>query len=114
MKHKLGFEFRLLAAFTAALVVVASLAASAWKQIHDASEITAQAMRAQALLNQLSHIRTQTVLIELSTQNFRISGDSTRLAERDASIARRDGLMQQLGRSLANEPDQPAILILTF
>lgn len=106
MKHKLGFEFRLLAAFTAALVVVASLAASAWKQIHDASEITAQAMRAQALLNQLSHIRTQTVLIELSTQNFRISGDSTRLAERDASIARRDGLMQQLGRSLANEPDQ--------
>ena len=42
--------------------------------------------RADALLETLLRVRARTVDIELSTQSFRITGDPTHVAERDAAL----------------------------
>jgi diguanylate cyclase (GGDEF)-like protein/PAS domain S-box-containing protein len=106
VKLRFGFESRLLAAFTAAMLVVVLLATTTWKLVSDASSAAEGVSHTQAVLNLLAHIRSQTVQIELNTQGFRVSGDPAKLAERNATIAAREVAMQALWAKIAGTPAQ--------
>jgi PAS domain S-box-containing protein len=85
-----SFEFKVSAAFAAAVLVVAGLATTAWKVANNASDAAQAEAHAHEVLDSLSRTRSDTLQIEFSTQNFRISGDPAQLVERDAAIAARE------------------------
>ena len=108
MKLRFGFEFRLLAAFTAAMLVIAILMATIWKQADDAARAEEWVEHTHQVLIRLARIRSQTVQIELSTQAFRLTGNRDRLDERDVTIAERETMMQELRTLTADNPVQQA------
>ncbi|MBH9578534.1 EAL domain-containing protein [Inhella proteolytica] len=91
------------AAFLAAAAIVLGLTFSTWERASDGSRSALQMARAQEVLTALAHARTATLQIELSTQNYRISGDPTHLRARDAAIADRE---QRLARLQALTAEQ--------
>ncbi len=97
-----NFEVKVLMAFGAAMLVVVSLATITWKMAKDAAEAAHVVAHTHAVRDALASIRTATLQTEYSTQSFRISGDPARLAERDAAIAAREALLQQLKERTAD------------
>jgi CHASE3 domain sensor protein len=89
-----SFESKVLAAFTAAMLVVATLTALAWVVSNDSAEASRWIAHTQEVFTSLDRIRTDSVQIELNTQSYRISGDPARLAERDATIVSREVLLR--------------------
>ncbi|MFZ3084290.1 EAL domain-containing protein [Rhodoferax ferrireducens] len=96
MKTRSSFETKVLAAFTAAVLVVAGLATTTWKVAQGAAEAAHRVAHTHEVLDSLAQTRADTLQIEFSTQSYRISGDPARLAERDATIATRETLMSQV------------------
>lgn len=91
-----SFEIKVLVAFGAAMLVVTGLATTTWKMAGDAAEAARMVAHTHAVLNELARIRNATLQTEYSTQSFRISGDPSRLTERDAAMAVRESLLSQL------------------
>ena len=108
MKLLPGFESKVLAAFTAAMLVVATLTAMTWKVANDTAEAARWIAHTHEVLDSLARLEADTVQIELSTQSYRISGDPARLAERDAKMASREVLLQWLKEHTSDNVRQQA------
>ncbi len=102
------FETKVLAAFAAAALVVAALAATTWKMSQNAVEGALRLSHTHQVLNSLAQAKGNSFLIELSTQNYRISGDPARLVERDAAIAVRETALRQIKQLTADNARQQA------
>ena len=96
MKSRSSFETKVLAAFTAAVLVVASLAFTTWRVAKDATEAARRVAHTHVVLDSLARIKADTLQIEFSTQSYRISGDPARIAERNVTIATRETLLSQI------------------
>ena len=105
---KLGFGFhaRLSVTFLTAAGVVAALCVMSWRVADGATDAAARVSHTQEVLAALALARVETIQVELSTQNYRLSGDPARLAERDAAIAAREVRLQRLKALTADNPQQ--------
>jgi PAS domain S-box-containing protein len=101
-----GFEAKVLAAFTLALLVVAGLAASTWKLAQDAVTADRWVSHSQDVLTAVAQTEFNTLQIELSMQGFRVTGNPQRLAERDAARAARQATLATLGEMTRDNPPQ--------
>ncbi len=101
-----GFESRVLAAFAAAGLTVLLLGATTWKLSRDAEEAALRVSHTHAVLDAMSVVRGNTVQTELSTRNFRQTGEPSHLARRDAAIAAREIALQDLTRLTDDNPVQ--------
>ncbi len=108
MKLLASFESKVLAALSAAMLVVVMLTGMTWAVANDAAEASRWISHTQEVLTSLARIRNDSVQIELNTQSYRISGDSERLVERDATIASREVLLRWLKDKINDEPRQLA------
>lgn len=86
----LRFESRLLAAISVAVLVVTALSLTIWKIADDATQTARWVAHSQELLHLLARTRGSTLQIEFATQNYRLTGDSTHLQERDEAIESRE------------------------
>jgi len=109
MKVGASFEAKALLAFGSAVLVTATLLASTWQLVDDDSDAAQRMARSHELISSMARVRARTLQIELATQAFRISGDPARIAERDASIARREQHMQRLRELSASDAPQLAL-----
>jgi diguanylate cyclase (GGDEF)-like protein/PAS domain S-box-containing protein len=107
--QSIGFEHKVLVAFAATAVAVAALLGTTWKLANDASDAGHWVAHTQDTLNQVAHMRTTTLQVELATQGFRVSGDPARLTERDASIALREAVLQQFKTQTSDNAVQQAL-----
>ncbi|MDO9145800.1 EAL domain-containing protein [Rhodoferax sp.] len=96
MKAAFNFETRVLAAFAAAVLVVAGLAFATWKMSQDAVVAARRVSHTHEVLESLDHIKADSLQIELSTQSYQLSGDAAQLAERDAAIAARETTLRRI------------------
>lgn len=101
-----SFEAKVLAAFMAALVVVCVLWATTWKLAGDATEALRLVGRTHEVISTLAHIRGDTLQVEVSTQNFRVTGDPAFLTERDATMALREAALARLQRLILDNANQ--------
>ena len=106
MKPNSSFEAKVLAAFAAAMLVVGLLAAATWKQSQNSTEAALHVAHTHDVLVNLARIRADTLQIELSTQNYRISGDAARLAERDGAISARETALSRVKDLTADNAGQ--------
>lgn len=102
------FERRILAAFALAVLIVSGMAAMTWKVADDANAAALRVAHTHDVLNGLARVRVETLQVELSTQNFRLTGDPARLAERDRAIARREIELSRVRALTADNPAQSA------
>jgi signal transduction histidine kinase len=100
------FEARVLMAFAAAGLAVFLLAAMTWKLTQDAVDAASRVSHTHEVLLSLARARSDTIQIELSTQSYRISGDTARLAERDAAVAAREIALGRIRELTAGKPRQ--------
>lgn len=103
-----SFEARILQAFIAASLVVTLLSATIWKMANQANDAVHRVAHTHEVLNHLAQTKADTVQIELSTQNFRITGNPEKLQERDASIAIREKRLELLKEITQDNPQQQA------
>jgi PAS domain S-box-containing protein len=96
MNLRLDFETRVLAAFAAAVLIVATLAVLTWKVAEDALEAGTRVARTLEVLDVVADTKVETVQIELSTQNYRLTGDAAHLVERDRAIAAREAVLRRI------------------
>jgi diguanylate cyclase (GGDEF)-like protein/PAS domain S-box-containing protein len=101
-----SFENKVLIAFASAMLVVAGMAAATWKVAYDASESAQWVAHTHAVIDSLTRVRGDTLQIEFSTQNFRLTGDPARLAERDEAVATRELRLNRIQTLTANNPEQ--------
>jgi diguanylate cyclase (GGDEF)-like protein/PAS domain S-box-containing protein len=86
--------------------VVAALSVTSWNVADNATVAATQVSQTQEVLAALALARVETVQTELSTQNYRITGDPARLVERDAAIAAREIQLRRLKALTADNPQQ--------
>ena len=98
-------EAHVLAAFATAAIVVLLLLALTWKLARDATRAAGGVAQTHEVISHLAHVRTGTVQIELSTQNFRITGNAVHLVERDRYIATREMQLTRIA-ALTDDPTQ--------
>jgi diguanylate cyclase (GGDEF)-like protein/PAS domain S-box-containing protein len=102
------FERRILGAFLLAVLIVSGMAAMTWKVADDANAAALRVAHTHDVLNGLARVRVETLQIELSTQNFRLTGDPARLTERDRAIARREIELDRVRTLTSDHPAQSA------
>ena len=105
-KGRSGFESKVLGAFLAALLAALLLSSATWKVAKEANEAAGWVARSHEVLTDLADTRAQSLLIELTTQSFRISGDEDQLRERDAASVAREILLQRIQSLTADNPEQ--------
>lgn len=98
MKSHSSFETKVLVAFAIAVLVVTGLAFTTWNMARDATDAADRVAHTLAVLDDIARIRGDTLQIEFSTQSYRITGDTARLVERDATILTRDTALRQVKR----------------
>lgn len=108
MYSRSSFETKVLAAFVAAACVVSALITAAWKLAQDAADAASLVAHTHQVLGSVAYIRADTLQIELSTQSFRVSGDTTHITERDLRIAAREKTLTQLQQLTTDNPVQQA------
>ncbi|MEK9803941.1 MAG: CHASE3 domain-containing protein, partial [Curvibacter sp.] len=101
-----GFEAKVLAAFTATLLVVGGLLAATWRLAYDAAEDARWIHHTHQVIDHLTRIAAETLQIEFSTQGFRLTGEHERLVERDESLALRAALLDRVRTLTADNPVQ--------
>jgi len=104
----IGFETKVLVAFAATALAVTALAGLTWKLANDAVHAGRWVSHTQGVLGQVAQIRLKTLEVEMSTQAFRVTGDPSRLAERDAAIALREGVLERFKVHTADNAAQQA------
>lgn len=95
-----SFETKVLSAFVAALLVVAALTGVSWKAARDIH----QAAHTHEVLDHLADARAGSLLIELSAQNCRITGDHKYLARRASSATRSHSMIECIVQILPLTP----------
>lgn len=106
MHRHSSFEAKIRVAFTAAVLVVAGLTVVTWKLANDATQAAGWVAHSHEVLRVLARASADTLQIELSTQNYRISGDPARPAEPDASIVAREETLRHLHQLISDTPQQ--------
>ncbi len=106
MKASSNFQSKILFSFVAASLVVGGLAAATWKLSKDAETASHWVSHTQDTLNSLAEANIDALNIELSTQNFRISGDLRQLALRDAAILKREATLKKIKNLIGDDPRQ--------
>lgn len=102
------FRFKLLLAVLISASIVAILAATTWKLERDNEAHDQWVDHTHNVLINLSRIGANTIRVEFNTQAFRVTGDSTRLLERDEAVATRSRDLAELKQLIADNPDQQA------
>lgn len=102
---RFSFDSRVMTAFVCAALAVVVLTAMTWSVADQASRAGESVAHSHEVLNGLARIRGDTLQIELSSQNFRLSGDVSKLQERDQGIASRELLLAQIRRLTADSAD---------
>lgn len=97
---------RVLFGFVASMAVIAGLAAGTWIISRDAAEAARWVAHTHELLNSLAQARSDGLSIELTTQNFRLTGNRALLAERDATLASRELLLERIRQLSLDNPSQ--------
>jgi len=100
------FNGKVLFAFVTAALVITALLALTWKLAGDAVSATQSVRHTQEVLNALSITRGDMLQVELSTQNFRITGDSSYLLEREKASRSREEAMGRLAQLTADNAAQ--------
>jgi PAS domain S-box-containing protein len=106
-----GFQRRVIGVFAVIAVIIAGLATATWKVTDKASDASGMVTHTYEALDTLGRIRFETLRIEYATQNFRITGDPTRLLERDEAAGLRDVAIDQLRSLTSDNPAQQAHLM---
>lgn len=106
MNRRPSFESKILKSFAVASIVVVGVAALLIKISLDAISTTDWVQHTYQVLNDLAQIKANTVRIELSTQNFRITGDNAYLFRRNETIADRERLMQRVKETTQDNKSQ--------
>ena len=96
MHTRSSFEAKVFAAFTAAACVVSALCLATWKLADDATEAMRLVSHTHEVISNLARIRGDSLQVELSTQNFRITGEPTHIVERDMTMEMREAALGQL------------------
>jgi len=99
---------RVLLGFIASMAVIAGLASGTWTVSRNAAQAAQWVAHTHALLDSLARAEADALKIELTTQNFRLTGNTALLAERDAIIAAREVRMTQIRQLSADNPGQQA------
>ncbi|PXX41807.1 PAS domain S-box-containing protein/diguanylate cyclase (GGDEF)-like protein [Aquitalea magnusonii] len=99
---RFSFDSQVITAFVSAALAVVVLTAMTWSVADEASRAGESVAHSHEVLNGLARIRGDTLQIELSSQNFRLSGDPAQLQERDQGIASRELLLAQIRRLTAD------------
>ena len=102
------FSAKVLLAFGTAALVVAALLVLTWKLASDAASATQSVNHTQKVLNSLGITRGDMLQVELSTQNFRITGDTSYLLEREKAAHSREEAMGRLAQLTADNGAQQA------
>ena len=108
MKARIAFETRVLAGFSAAVIVVAGLSLTTWIVTRNAAEATRWVVHTHDVLGSLARVKSDSLNVELTTQNFRLTGDASLLDERNAIIASRELSMERIRQLASNNASQMA------
>ncbi len=100
------FQQRVLGIFMIVAATIVGLALVTGKVSHDASQSSRWVGQTYEALDALARIKFETLRVEFATQNFRLTGDPARLAERDASIGAREAALARLAALTAGQPQQ--------
>lgn len=103
---RLSFESRLLAAISAAVLVVAALSLTIWKVADDATRSAQWVSHTHELLHLLARTRGYTLQVELTSQGFRQNGDPAYLQERNQAISSREDSLLSIRRLITDNPQQ--------
>lgn len=103
-----AFHTKVLLAFGAAALVVMALLGLTWKLASDAADVTRSVHHTHEVLNTLAITRGDMLQVELSTQNFRMTGDNAHLLEREKASRAREEALGRLARLTADNPEQQA------
>lgn len=101
-----------MAAFCAAVIVATGLALTTWTVTSNAIEASQEVAHTHELLHSLSRVETDGLNIELTTQNFRLTGETWLLAERDATVAAREITLQRIKSLVTNTATQQELFRL--
>jgi len=92
-----------------ASAVFLALAASAWFATREASRAAHWVKHTYEVLDELARARSDGVLAELHAQNYRLTGQATHLAARDAAFEAREASLRRLAGLIADNPRQRAL-----
>jgi len=101
-----SFESKVLVAFAVSVLVVVGMAASTWQLAKDAVAADRWVIHTRDVLSALARTELTTLQSEYSTQGFRLTGDLTRLAERDVAVAARQANLERLTELIQDNPTQ--------
>ena len=111
MKTRSSFESKVLVAFTAAAFVVVAFAFATWKLARDAESAARWVIHTQEVLKDLNQAKVDALSVEISSQNYRVSGDPAHLTLRDATIRSREETLVRLGELVKEDPRQRESLV---
>ena len=101
-----SFESKVVTAFGSTTLVVAALAISTWKVADDAAQAAQMMARTHRVLNHLARARGYSLQAELTTQNYRLTGNADHLLERNEAMASREVSLEQVRNLTADNPEQ--------
>lgn len=105
-RDRTSFETKIQFVFVAAIIVVFALATITWKVEQDARATTHKVAHTLEVLNDLANVRGDSLQVELSTQNFRLTGNEALLAERDNAITTRETRLDRIRALTVDDPIQ--------
>lgn len=106
MVRRSSFESKVATAFGAAALVVIAMALSTWEVASDAAKAAQMVTHAHQLLNNIDRARGYSLQSELTTQNFRLTGNAEHIAERNAAMAARELALEKIRQLTIDNPDQ--------
>lgn len=106
MRRFVQIASKVFGAFATAAMVVVVLAAITWQQAALSNRASSLVVQTHEVIHALERTNALTIQTELSTQSFRISGDESRLLERDKAVAEREQLLTLIHEQTADNPAQ--------
>ena len=106
MVRRSSFESKVVTAFGTAALVVIAMALSTWEVANDAAKAAQMVTHAHQLLNNIDRVRGYSLQSELTTQNFRLTGNAEHIAERNAAMDERELSLEKIRQLTIDNPDQ--------
>jgi len=106
MKPRIKFETQVLAAFAAAVLMLALLASAAWVVSRQANESARAVAHTHATINRFERAKVAALMMESLTRGYVISGDTSRLPQRLAAIADLETELAQIRSRTSDDAEQ--------
>jgi two-component system, sensor histidine kinase and response regulator len=100
------FHLRVMAAFAIAALLALALTVATWQVLRTSEQVDWWVAHTHDIVDELTRVRADTLQVEFSTQNYRLTGDPARLRERDAAIVSRAASLTHLRELTADNPRQ--------